>query len=79
LQGGIRDRRQDFAGKVAVVTGAASGIGLALAQRFAAAGMKVAGGRRAGALAEARRRRWRRRRDARRAHGCRGRPAKAAP
>jgi NAD(P)-dependent dehydrogenase (short-subunit alcohol dehydrogenase family) len=32
---------QDFAGKVAVVTGAASGIGLALAQRFAAAGMKV--------------------------------------
>jgi NAD(P)-dependent dehydrogenase (short-subunit alcohol dehydrogenase family) len=32
---------KDFAGKVAVVTGAASGIGLALAQRFAAARMKV--------------------------------------
>jgi NAD(P)-dependent dehydrogenase (short-subunit alcohol dehydrogenase family) len=32
---------RDFAGKVAVVTGAASGIGLALAHRFAAAGMKV--------------------------------------
>lgn len=31
-----------FAGKVAVVTGAASGIGLALAARFAQAGMKVA-------------------------------------
>ncbi|MGA8006758.1 MAG: SDR family NAD(P)-dependent oxidoreductase, partial [Burkholderiales bacterium] len=30
-----------FAGKVAVVTGAASGIGLALATRFAQAGMKV--------------------------------------
>jgi len=32
---------KDFAGKVAVVTGAASGIGLALAHRFAAAQMKV--------------------------------------
>ena len=32
---------KDFAGNVAVVTGAASGIGLAFAQRFAAAGMKV--------------------------------------
>jgi len=32
----------EFAGKVAVVTGAASGIGLALATRFAEAGMKVA-------------------------------------
>lgn len=32
---------QEFAGKVAVVTGAASGIGLALAERFAAEGMKV--------------------------------------
>jgi NAD(P)-dependent dehydrogenase (short-subunit alcohol dehydrogenase family) len=31
----------NFAGKVAVVTGAASGIGLALSQRFAAEGMKV--------------------------------------
>jgi NAD(P)-dependent dehydrogenase (short-subunit alcohol dehydrogenase family) len=33
---------QDFDGKVAAVTGAASGIGLALATRFVAAGMKVA-------------------------------------
>ncbi len=32
---------QDFKDKVAVVTGAASGIGRALAQRFAEAGMKV--------------------------------------
>ena len=32
---------KDFDGKVAVVTGAASGIGLAFAQRFAAEGMKV--------------------------------------
>jgi NAD(P)-dependent dehydrogenase (short-subunit alcohol dehydrogenase family) len=32
---------QTFAGKAAVVTGAASGIGLALARRFAAAGMNV--------------------------------------
>jgi NAD(P)-dependent dehydrogenase (short-subunit alcohol dehydrogenase family) len=31
----------EFTGKVAVVTGAASGIGLALAERFAAEGMKV--------------------------------------
>ncbi|HUJ85303.1 MAG TPA: SDR family NAD(P)-dependent oxidoreductase [Burkholderiales bacterium] len=31
----------EFAGKVAVVTGAASGIGLALARRFAQAGMKI--------------------------------------
>jgi NAD(P)-dependent dehydrogenase (short-subunit alcohol dehydrogenase family) len=33
---------QEFDGKVAAVTGAASGIGLALATRFVAAGMKVA-------------------------------------
>jgi NAD(P)-dependent dehydrogenase (short-subunit alcohol dehydrogenase family) len=32
---------QDLAGKVAVVTGAASGIGLGLAQQFAADGMRV--------------------------------------
>jgi NAD(P)-dependent dehydrogenase (short-subunit alcohol dehydrogenase family) len=32
---------QDFAGKVAVVTGAASGMGRAFAERFAAEGMKV--------------------------------------
>jgi NAD(P)-dependent dehydrogenase (short-subunit alcohol dehydrogenase family) len=32
---------QDFAGKVAVVTGAASGIGLALATRFGQEGMRV--------------------------------------
>jgi len=32
---------KEFNGKVAVVTGAASGIGLALAERFAAEGMKV--------------------------------------
>lgn len=33
---------QDFGGKVAVVTGAASGIGLATTERFVAEGMKVA-------------------------------------
>src|SRR5688500_16119355 len=32
---------QDYKDKVAVVTGAASGIGLALAKRFAAEGMKL--------------------------------------
>ncbi len=33
---------QEFAGRVAVVTGAASGIGRALAERFAGLGMKLA-------------------------------------
>ena len=33
---------EDFAGKVAVVTGAASGIGLGLARTFTRAGMSVA-------------------------------------
>ena len=33
--------KKEFSGKVAVVTGAASGIGLATASRFAQAGMKV--------------------------------------
>ena len=32
---------RDFAGRVAVVTGAASGIGFALAERFAEEGMRV--------------------------------------
>ena len=32
---------REFAGKVAVVTGAASGIGLGLATRFAEEGMRV--------------------------------------
>src|SRR5205085_1652946 len=32
---------QDFAGKVAVVTGSASGIGFGMARRFALEGMKV--------------------------------------
>ncbi len=32
---------KDFAGRIAVVTGAASGIGLATATRFAQEGMKV--------------------------------------
>ena len=45
---------QEFAGKVAVVTGAASGIGRALAMRFARAGMKVVlADVEAGALSEA--------------------------
>ena len=33
---------QDLAGKVAVITGGASGIGLAMARRFAAEGMRIA-------------------------------------
>jgi NAD(P)-dependent dehydrogenase (short-subunit alcohol dehydrogenase family) len=33
---------QELAGRVAVVTGGASGIGLAMAERFAAEGMKLA-------------------------------------
>ena len=32
---------KEFRGKVAVVTGAASGIGLALSEKFASVGMKV--------------------------------------
>lgn len=45
---------QDFEGKVAVITGGASGLGLAMAQRFGAAGMKVViGDIETGALADA--------------------------
>ncbi len=40
-RGGIGDSMQDLKGKVAVVTGAASGIGLGLCVRFAAAGLRV--------------------------------------
>src|SRR5262245_29747982 len=49
--GGLRSRQlkseceggmQDFNGKVAVITGAASGIGLGCARTFARAGMKIA-------------------------------------
>jgi len=45
---------QDFDGKVAVITGGASGLGLAMARRFGAAGMKVViGDIETGALADA--------------------------
>lgn len=45
---------QDFEGKVAVVTGGANGLGLAMARRFGAAGMKVViGDIETGALADA--------------------------
>ena len=45
---------QDFDGKVAVITGGASGLGLAMAQRFGAAGMKIViGDIETGALADA--------------------------
>jgi len=45
---------QDFDGKVAVITGGASGLGLAMARRFGAAGMKVViGDIEVGALADA--------------------------
>ena len=45
---------QDFEGKVAVITGGASGLGLAMAQRFGAAGMNVViGDIETGALADA--------------------------
>jgi NAD(P)-dependent dehydrogenase (short-subunit alcohol dehydrogenase family) len=38
---GRRRQAQELVGRVAVVTGGASGIGFALAERFAAEGMKV--------------------------------------
>jgi NAD(P)-dependent dehydrogenase (short-subunit alcohol dehydrogenase family) len=45
---------QDFAGKVAVITGGANGLGLAMARRFGAAGMKIViGDIETGALADA--------------------------
>lgn len=45
---------EDFAGKVAVITGGASGLGLAMARRFGAAGMRVViGDIETGALADA--------------------------
>lgn len=45
---------QDFEGKVAVITGGASGLGLAMARRFGAAGMKIViGDIETGALADA--------------------------
>ncbi len=45
---------QDFEGKVAAITGGASGLGLAMARRFGAAGMKVViGDIETGALADA--------------------------
>jgi len=45
---------QDFEGKVAVITGGASGLGLAMAQRFGTAGMKIIiGDIETGALADA--------------------------